>query len=85
MNPMTDMFDFTKNFEQFTKFAARTSPTPARSRRFNDMAAKYRAVAIEALQQERRADDRLDDGRRQRRDDPPDGRNPADRLREKSR
>ena len=48
MNPMTDMFDFTKNFEQFTKFApdfANAAPLKA----FNDMAAKYRAVAIETL------------------------------------
>jgi hypothetical protein len=48
MNPMTDMFDFTKNFEQFSKFApdfANASPLKA----FTDMAAKYRAVAIEAM------------------------------------
>lgn len=48
MNPMTDMFDFTKNFEQFSKFApdfANAAPLKA----FNDMAAKYRAVTIEAM------------------------------------
>ena len=51
MNPMTDMFDFNKNFEQFTKFQpdfanfANAGPLKA----FNDMAAKYRAVAVEAL------------------------------------
>ncbi len=48
MNPMTDMFDFTKSFEQFSKFTpdfANAAPMKA----FNDMAAKYRAVAIETL------------------------------------
>lgn len=48
MNQMTDMFDFTKSFEQFSKFTpdfANAAPMKA----FNDMAAKYRAVAIEAL------------------------------------
>jgi hypothetical protein len=51
MNPMADMFDFNKNFEQFTKFQpdfaqfANMGPLKA----FNDMAAKYRAVAVEAL------------------------------------
>ena len=51
MNPMADMFDFNKNLEQFTKFQpdfaqfANMGPLKA----FNDMAAKYRAVAIEAL------------------------------------
>ncbi len=53
MNPMTDMFDlskfdFTKNFEQFSKFApdfANAAPLKA----FNDIAAKYREVAVEAL------------------------------------
>src|ERR1700754_1796755 len=48
MNPMADMFDFNKNFEQFTKFQpdfANMGPLKA----FNDMAAKYRAVAIEAM------------------------------------
>ena len=48
MNPMTDMFDFTKSFEQFSKFTpdfANAAPMKA----FNDMAAKYRAVTIEAL------------------------------------
>jgi hypothetical protein len=48
MNPMTDMFDFTKSFEQFSKFQpdfANAAPLKA----FTDMAAKYRAVAIEAM------------------------------------
>ena len=48
MNQMTDMFDFTKSFEQFSKFTpdfANAAPMKA----FNDMAAKYRAVTIEAL------------------------------------
>ncbi len=48
MNPMTDMFDFNKNMEQFTKFMpdfANAAPLKA----FADMQAKYRAVAIEAL------------------------------------
>lgn len=48
MNPMTDMFDFTKNFEQFSKFQPDFSAMgPLKA--FNDMAAKYRAVAIEAM------------------------------------
>ena len=51
MNPMTDMFDFNKSFEQFTKFqpdfAQFTNMGPLKA--FNDMAAKYRAVAIEAM------------------------------------
>ena len=48
MNPMADMFDFNKNFEQFTKFTpdfGAMAPLKA----FNDMAAKYRAVAVEAM------------------------------------
>jgi hypothetical protein len=48
MNPMADMFDFNKNMEQFTKFMpdfANAAPLKA----FTDMQAKYRAVAIEAL------------------------------------
>ncbi len=48
MNPMSDMFDFNKNMEQFTKFMpdfANAAPLKA----FADMQAKYRAVAIEAL------------------------------------
>lgn len=48
MNPMTDMFDFNKNLEQFSKFApdfANAAPLKA----FNDIAAKYREVAVEAL------------------------------------
>jgi len=48
MNPMTDMFDFNKNMEQFTKFMpdfASASPLKA----FTEMQAKYRAVAIEAM------------------------------------
>ncbi len=48
MNPMADMFDFNKNFEQFTKFQpdfANLSPLKA----FTDLSAKYREVAVEAL------------------------------------
>lgn len=48
MNPMTDMFDFNKNMEQFSKFVpdfANAAPLKA----FTDLSAKYRAVAIEAL------------------------------------
>ena len=48
MNPMTDMFDFNKNFEQFTKFQpdfANLAPFKA----FTDISAKYREVAVEAL------------------------------------
>lgn len=48
MNPMTDMFDFNKNMEQFSKMMpdfANAGPMKA----FTDMQAKYRAVAIEAL------------------------------------
>lgn len=48
MNPMADMFDFNKNFEQFTKFQpdfASLSPLKA----FTDLSAKYREVAVEAL------------------------------------
>ena len=48
MNPMTDMFDFNKNMEQFSKFMpdfANAGPMKA----FTDMQAKYRAVAIEVL------------------------------------
>ena len=48
MNSMADMFDFNKNLEQFTKFTpdfANAAPLKA----FNDIAAKYREVAVEAL------------------------------------
>jgi hypothetical protein len=48
MNPMTDMFDFNKNMEQFTKFMpdfANAGPLKA----FTEMQAKYRAVAFEAM------------------------------------
>lgn len=48
MTPMTDMFDFNKNFEAFTKFSpdfANAAPFKA----FNDISAKYREVAVEAL------------------------------------
>ena len=48
MNPMTDMFDFNKNMEQFQKFVpdfANAAPFKAAT----DMAAKYREVAVEAL------------------------------------
>ncbi|MDP3492231.1 MAG: hypothetical protein Q8R82_03890 [Hyphomonadaceae bacterium] len=48
MNPMTDMFDFSKSFEQFSKFQPDfANATPLKA--FTDMAAKYRAVAIEAM------------------------------------
>ncbi|MEY2758688.1 MAG: hypothetical protein RIR33_2466 [Pseudomonadota bacterium] len=48
MNPMTEMFDFNKNMEQFTKFMpdfANAAPMKA----FTEMSAKYREVAVEAL------------------------------------
>ena len=48
MNPMTDMFDFTKNLETFQKIdpgLRHGRPLKAAT----DIAAKYRAVAIEAL------------------------------------
>jgi hypothetical protein len=48
MNPMADMFDFNKNFEQFTKFTPDFSAM-APLKAMNDITAKYRAVAIEAL------------------------------------
>ena len=48
MNPMTDMFDFSKSFEQFSKFTPDFgNATPLKA--FTDMAAKYRAVAVEAM------------------------------------
>jgi hypothetical protein len=48
MNSMNDMFDVNKNFEAFTKFApdfANAAPLKA----FTDITAKYREVAIEAM------------------------------------
>jgi hypothetical protein len=48
MNPMTDMFDLNKSFEQFSKMMpdfANAAPLKA----FTDMQAKYREVAVEAL------------------------------------
>jgi len=48
MIPTNDMFDFTKSFEQFSKFTpdfANMGPLKA----MNDIAAKYREVAVEAL------------------------------------
>ncbi len=48
MNSMTDMFDFNKNLEAFTKFYpdfANAAPMKAAT----DIAAKYRAVAVEAM------------------------------------
>ena len=48
MNPMTEMFDLNKNMEQFTKFMpdfANAAPMKA----FTEMSAKYREVAVEAL------------------------------------
>ena len=48
MNPMADMFDFNKNFEQFTKFQPDFfNATPFKA--FTDISAKYREVAVEAL------------------------------------
>lgn len=49
MNPMTDMFDFSKSFEQFSKFQPNFDVATTPLKAFNDMAAKYRAVAIEAM------------------------------------
>ena len=49
MNPMADMFDFNKNFEQFSKFSTPDFANAAPFKAFNDMAAKYREVAVEAL------------------------------------
>ena len=49
MNPMADMFDFNKNLEQFSKFSTPDFANAAPFKAFNDMAAKYRAVAIEAM------------------------------------
>jgi len=49
MNPMADMFDFNKNFEQFSKFTTPDFANAAPFKAFNDMAAKYREVAVEAL------------------------------------
>ena len=48
MNPMTDMFDFNKCFEQFSKFQPDFSAM-APLKAMNDIAAKYREVAVEAL------------------------------------
>jgi len=48
MNPMTDMFDFNKNMEQFTKMMpdfANAAPLKA----FADITTKYREVAVEAM------------------------------------
>jgi hypothetical protein len=48
MNPMTEMFDFNKNMEQFQKYMpdfANAGPFKAAT----DIAAKYREVAVEAL------------------------------------
>lgn len=48
MNPMTDMFDFNKNFEQFSKMMPDfANATPLKA--FADMQTKYREVAVEAL------------------------------------
>ena len=48
MNPMTDMFDFNKSFEQFSKMMPDfANATPLKA--FADMQAKYREVAVEAL------------------------------------
>ncbi len=48
MTPMTDLFDINKNMEQFAKFMpdfANAAPLKA----FTDITAKYREVAVEAL------------------------------------
>lgn len=48
MTPMTDIFDFNKNMEQFSKYMpdfANSAPLKA----MNDLSAKYREVAIEAM------------------------------------
>jgi len=48
MNPMTDLFDFNKNMEQFSKFMPDfANATPLKA--FTDLSAKYREVAVEAL------------------------------------
>src|SRR5262245_47301211 len=48
MTPMADMFDFNKNLEQFTKFAPDFgSRAPLKA--ITDISAKYREVAVEAL------------------------------------
>lgn len=48
MNPMTEMFDFNKNMEQFTKFMPDFANAAA-MKAFTEMSAKYREVAVEAL------------------------------------
>lgn len=48
MNSMTDMFDFNKNFEAFSKFYPDfTNAAPFKAA--TDIAAKYRDVAVEAM------------------------------------
>ena len=76
MNPMTDMFDFNKNMEQFSKFDAglrQRGPMKA----FTDMQAKYRAVAIEALNKNVELTTAWMTRRRERRDDAHDRRKPS--------
>ena len=81
MNPMTDMFDFTKNFEQFQKMVpdfANAAPLKA----FADMQAKYREVAVEALNKNVELTTAwMQDAAK----DAPDDRSPAGCLREESR
>lgn len=48
MTPMTDFFDFNKNLEAFSKFAPDFS-NAAPLKALNDISAKYREVAVEAL------------------------------------
>jgi hypothetical protein len=48
MNPMPDYFDFTKQFENFSKMTPDFAST-AQFKAAADMAAKYREVAIEAM------------------------------------
>jgi accessory colonization factor AcfC len=48
MNPMTEMFDFSKNMEAFTKFYPDMTGAPP-VKAMTDMAEKYRAVTVEAM------------------------------------
>lgn len=49
MNAMTDMFDFNKNMENFQKMIPSMGSATTPFAAMNDIAAKYREVAIEAL------------------------------------
>jgi hypothetical protein len=84
MNPMTDMFDFSKSFEQFSKFQPDfANASPAES--LHDMAAKYRAVTIEAMNKNVELTTAWMQDAAKDASDPDDLGSPADRLREKSR